>query len=501
VSDAWTIPDKWKRMAIAAAGMYVELFLASIAAFVWWFTHPGLINQLALNAIFVCSVSTLLFNANPLMKYDGYYILSDWLEIPNLRQKSATLLQRAVSQIGLGMEVLHDPFLPQRRRWLFASYSMASAIYRCFVTVSIFFFFYKVLEPYGFKVIGQILALLMIVGIALPPLVQVVRLFSIPGRLGQVKTSRALLTAALLSGLVLGALAIPLPHHVRCGLYVQPAHSATMYVKAPGRVRTLLAQPNQWVNAGDPVMELENSDLQMDLADLSGQNEVARKALQFAVRISHEDAKFAGDVETAEARLASVTTLASQRQRDLENLIIRAPISGVLVAADYVAPADDDDGNLGRWYGRVLEPRNIGSFVHEGTNVGQIVPDPTKLEAVLAIDQGDIEFIGKGQAVEMWIRECPTRTFRSQLSEVSCAQMKAVPRCLSQKFGGDLNTTTAADKSERPASTTYRVAVPLDDAQGTLLVGSSGKAKVRVGYRTIGQWLWRMICQTVRFEL
>jgi len=71
------LPSKWKRAAIGAAGMYVELILASIATWLWWFSHPGIFNQLCLDVMFVSSVSTLLFNANPLLRYDGYYILSE----------------------------------------------------------------------------------------------------------------------------------------------------------------------------------------------------------------------------------------------------------------------------------------------------------------------------------------------------------------------------------------------------------------------------------------
>ena len=88
VSDSWMLPNKWHRAAIGAAGMYVEVVLASICTFIWWFTEPGLFNYLCLNVMFICSVSTVMFNANPLLRYDGYYILADILEIPNLRQKA-----------------------------------------------------------------------------------------------------------------------------------------------------------------------------------------------------------------------------------------------------------------------------------------------------------------------------------------------------------------------------------------------------------------------------
>jgi putative peptide zinc metalloprotease protein len=83
VSDSWLLPNKWHRAAIGAAGMYVEITLASLATFLWWLTEPGLFNHICLSVMFVCSVSTILFNGNPLLRFDGYYILSDIAEIPN----------------------------------------------------------------------------------------------------------------------------------------------------------------------------------------------------------------------------------------------------------------------------------------------------------------------------------------------------------------------------------------------------------------------------------
>ena len=82
VSDSWMLPSKWQRAMIGAAGMYVEVIIASICTFLWWYSKPGLLNQLCLSTMFVCSVSTIVFNGNPLLRYDGYYILSDMLEIP-----------------------------------------------------------------------------------------------------------------------------------------------------------------------------------------------------------------------------------------------------------------------------------------------------------------------------------------------------------------------------------------------------------------------------------
>ena len=102
VSDSWMLPNRWHRAAIGAAGMYVEIVIASICTFIWWFSEPGFLNYVCLNVMFVSSVSTILFNANPLLRYDGYYILSDVMEIPNLRQKASSILSRKLGSWCLG---------------------------------------------------------------------------------------------------------------------------------------------------------------------------------------------------------------------------------------------------------------------------------------------------------------------------------------------------------------------------------------------------------------
>ncbi len=501
VSDAWTLANKWNRIAIAAAGMYVELFLASAAVLVWWFTEPGVVNQLALNAIFVCSVSTLLFNANPLMKYDGYYILSDLLEIPNLRQKSTALVQRAVTRWSMGIESYRDPFLPQRHRWFFAAYSIASVVYRWLITISIFFFFYTVLEPYGLQVVGQLMALMVMAGLLLSPAVQAIQFLSIPGRISQVKQSRAILTTVITLGTLAALLMIPVPHWIRCDLYVQPVHGATVYVKAPGRVKRILVEPNQRVQAGEILMELDNYELEVELAYLATQSNVASARRRSAIHISNSDPQYSGSVDTANASYVSFSKLAEQRRKDLDNLVVRAPISGILLAGDYVPKPAEDDGQLSAWHGRVLEQRNLGAVLLEGTTIGQIVPDARQLEAILAIDQGDIEFVGPSQPVEIWIRQTPGLTFAATTEQISTIEMKSVPRCLSAKYGGGMSTTTAADDSERPMSTIYRVSVPFQDPTQSIAAGSSGRAKIRVGNRSLGERFWRLICKTFRFEL
>jgi putative peptide zinc metalloprotease protein len=275
VSDSWLLPSKWKRAFIAAAGMYVELVLSSIAVFVWWFSQPGMINQLALNVIFISSVSTVLFNGNPLLRYDGYYILSDLLEIPNLRSKATSILQRTCGQWLLGIEARPDPFLPARKRWLFALYSVAAASYRWFITFSIFWFVYTLLEPYGFKIVGQFIALTALYGLLGMPLIQLYKFFSVPGRFGTVKPVRVGISAAVLFCLLGAILLVPIPHHVYCSLYVQPAGAANIFVDVPGKLEQIYSRPNQEVVEGQPILILSSRKLMVQLASMQTQLDLA----------------------------------------------------------------------------------------------------------------------------------------------------------------------------------------------------------------------------------
>ena len=182
-------PSKWQRAAIGAAGMYVELVLASSAPSSGGSPQPGLFNNLCLNVMFVCSVSTVIFNANPLFRYDGYYILADLTEIPNLRQKATTILSRKSASGSWAWNSPKTRSSPNATRSFFALYSVASAIYRWFVVFSILVPLQD-LQAVPLEVIGQIMVLASLWGLVVMPLYQVGKFFYVPGRLDKVKKVR-----------------------------------------------------------------------------------------------------------------------------------------------------------------------------------------------------------------------------------------------------------------------------------------------------------------------
>ena len=234
VSDSWMLPNKWHRVFIGAAGMYVELILASIATWIWWFSTDGMINFLCLSVMFICSVSTVMFNGNPLLRFDGYYILMDILEIPNLRQKSTEILKRWFQQYCLGLELQDNPFLPHRNQFWFALYTIAAVIYRWVVVFSIIIFLSNVLEPYGLKSIGRLIAVSGLVGMIVQPMWATFKFFRTPGRASKMKRNHVIATTVVGTTL-LGAFAfLPLPFHVDCAMEIQPENAAQVFAMVPG---------------------------------------------------------------------------------------------------------------------------------------------------------------------------------------------------------------------------------------------------------------------------
>ncbi len=176
VSDSWMLPSKWQRIAIAAAGIYVELILASVCTFVWWFSQSGVLNAVCLNTVLVCSLGTLLFNGNPLLRYDGYFILSDLVEVPNLAADSTAAAQRLLARWCLGLDVPLDRAAPTNRQALLLLYAVASTLYRWMVVIAVLWALNVLARPYHLQPLVALLGCVTLVGMVAPTMVAAARL-------------------------------------------------------------------------------------------------------------------------------------------------------------------------------------------------------------------------------------------------------------------------------------------------------------------------------------
>jgi putative peptide zinc metalloprotease protein len=480
--------------------MYVEVIIASIATFLWWNSHPGIFNQLCLDVMFVSSVSTILFNANPLLRYDGYYILSDVLEIPNLRQKATTILGRIASRWCLGIKQPEDPFLPQRNRGLFALYAVASSIYGWVVSLSIFLFVWSVFKPYRLEVLGQILAGAALWGLVVKPIHGMIKFLNVPGRRDEVKTKNLVFTAIVAAALA-GAIAlIPLPQRVWCAAELRPRGEETVYVTVPGRLESLAVKPGSLVKKGDEIARLSSIDLDLEIADLEGKASQSRSRLNSLERERFTDPAAGLEIGTVEESLKSVEEQLDKKRKDRRDLVLVAPRDGIVLPAPAVAPPKDGSGRLPPWSGNALKDKNLGATFLEGT-VLCMVGEPEKFEAVMVVDQSEVEFIAKGQQVDLKLDSFPWQTFTGTVAEIAETHIETSSERLSVKAGGQVPTETTEEGREQPISTSYEAMMSLDDTEAVLTPGMRGTARIKVGSRTVGQWLLRLIWQTFNFRM
>ena len=501
VSDSWMLPNKWKRVWIGAAGIYVEMILASFAAFVWWFTEQGTtINDLCLNMMFLNVVSTVLVNGNPLLRFDGYYILMDVLEIPNLRQKSTEVLKRWFQQTCLGLELQDDPFLPTRGRFMFGLFTVASVIYRWVVVFSICWFVIKVLEPYGLQVIGRMVAVIGFAGLIAQPIIQTWKFCRTPGRLSKVKRTPLLISLGILAAVVAAVCYIPLPHHIDCAFEVRPSEAGAVYAGSPGQIDWAI-EPKTLVSAGDPVAQLRNPDLQIRLAELRGEEEVANVQLRNLAYRSRGEAALKAQLETHKELLESIQSMRAETEEEIERLTVRAKRHGYVIEPPHRAAQDSKDGRLPGWTGSPLEERNRGALLTADDVICEI-GTPDAFEAVLIIDQGDVQLVRVGQAVDMKLDSLRLETFSGMITEKSNEPLDAASMSMSSQTGGDLQTEIDPKTGQiKPRNVSYQARVPIQVDRVKVRPGYRGSAKIHVDPMSLGSRLWRVIAQTFNFEL
>lgn len=501
VSDSWMLPNKWHRVFIGAAGMYVELILASIATWLWWFSEPGMFNFLCLSVMFICSVSTVMFNGNPLLRFDGYYILMDILEIPNLRQKSTEILKRWFQQYCLGLELQENPFLPHRNKWAFALYTVAAVTYRWVVVFSITLFLINVLEPYGLQSIGRTIAYAGLVGMLVQPIWASIKFLRTPGRASKMKRKNVLTSLAVVGVLAALVAYLPLPFHVDCAVEVQPQGASQVFAMVPGRLVAWERRPGDEVHAGDVVANLDSFDVRFQQAKMLGEYEMALLRYETVKEQKFKDPQALGQLEMVAELVKSKALLLAKANERVDMLTVRAAGDGVIMPAPpKPAPKASEKEQLPTWSGNPFDAKNDQAFFAE-SDLLCLVGDPQRMEAVLVVDQADIDLINIGVEADMKIDSAKLETFSGFVRQISEMDMKETPESLSKQVGGQLDTEMDSSGRLRPMSTSYQARVPLEDVEIPLRAGYRGQAKIYVGWKPLGWRLYRFLAKTFSFEM
>jgi len=249
-SASTVFKSKYQRALVGAAGVTVELFVAAIAFYVWLLIEPGMVRAMLFNVMLIAGVSTLLFNGNPLLRYDAYYILADLIEIPNLAARSTRYLGYLIERYLLGVHESEPPNATFGEKVWFVCYGVSSTIYRILVTIAIAMFIAG-----RFFVVGVILALWAVGAMAVFPVFKAVKHLVGSPRLHKHRSRAITVTTALVLAVTGFILFVPMPYHSHAEGVVWLPEQAVVRAGANGYFQDFLINPGAAVVKGQALAQ------------------------------------------------------------------------------------------------------------------------------------------------------------------------------------------------------------------------------------------------------
>ncbi len=478
-SSSWALPSKWHRAAVGLAGLWIELALAAGAVIAWANLAPGDLRTILYNMIFVAGVSSVLFNGNPLLRYDAYYVLSDLLETPNLAQRSKGYLYYLVKRYLFGVR---RPFCPAHsggeKLW-FTLYGLASTIFRVFISLRILLF---VADKLFF--LGMALAAMAFVGWVVIPLGRFLQYLLASPELNRSRGRAVGVSSTLLAGAVFLLGVARFDDHVRFEGVVEPQDMAMIYSGAEGRLVTAglsPSQPDRWVEpSGQTLLEMSNPQLQARFA----QAKLNLEILQLRRGLAMEQNPLA--VEVIEAQVRSARQEMKLLKARIEALAPAAPLPGAWIAPKLA--------------------RRKGAWLEAGEQIG-LVADTRRLIIRGAVGQEDATLLlqqmrtsSAGRGVQARLKGRPETQFSGKLVHIAQAGQLDLPsRALGLLAGGTIPTATDDRQAVQAAEHFFNAVVQVDPDSGPpLRIGQRVVVRVALKPKPLAAQWFRTVRQLVQ---
>ena len=459
-SAAWAFREKYKRIFVSAAGMIVELFIAALALIIWTSVEPGIIKDAALSAFLIGSVSTILFNANPLLRFDGYYILQDLIEIPNLYSRSGKYNLYLMKRYILGQtNAVTSATDVTERPWLFG-YGVLAWLYRVFITFTIAFFLAS-----KYFVLGVALALWSLTMMFLMPLYKGIRFLLTDKSITGFRMQSIGRTVAIVASIALVISLIPFSLHTNAEGIVWVPDQAQIFAETDGFVSEVKAQPGEAIASGSHVLQLVNPNIDARSKVLSSKYE--------ELTIRHKSEKFSDPVQADQTMEEIKTTEADwqQLQTEKDAQTLASPGDGTFVISH--------------------EQNMIGRYVKKGEAVGYVV-NPEELIVRVVVPQTSVGlFAKKVKNVSVRLAEQPGKALPATILRQTPAGSLSLPsRALGAAGGGEI----AVDSKDQQGTTAVNMVFQLDlgipDNSITSGLGTRAYVRVNHGREILAlQWL------------
>lgn len=462
-TDIWRFDRRQHRMLVCASGMIAEGVLAAIGLLVWLTVEPGLLANLGFAIALTGSVTTLFLNANPLLKFDGYQILQDALDMPNLAPRSSKYLTYLCRKFLLGVQSLRSPATGRgERRWLI-SYGVSAGIYRWFITLTIALYLAS-----KYPVLGGLLAGFALYQLGLKPCLKAARYLSTSEELNASRPRAMLTTMGLVAAVAGIVFLVPVPTHTRAEGVIDVPHQAQLFAPQTGELAEVFVAQGDSVEVGQPILRVEDPVLTTRVAVLKSELDVL--TLQYRAALINEPVS----APSLRQDMKDTRNTLNQLSESLSELIIRASVPGVLSLSP--------------------ESSRVGEYIQAGTSLGHIV-DSQDLHVKAVVKQKDISRVEDGvRSVNIRLAERFSDSISGVLSQQTPAANRELPsKALAGGGYGGIPVASSRDEGWETVDPVFHLEIDLPE--DTSAVGIGGRAYVTLEHQpeSIGKRSWRAL--------
>ncbi|MDY7010627.1 MAG: PqqD family peptide modification chaperone [Planctomycetota bacterium] len=474
-SSAWAFRNKWHRVVVGAAGMFVELAIAAVAAIIWANTRSGTAaHAVCYNIMFIAGVSSLLFNGNPLLRYDAYYILSDLLEIPNLAQRSKEYIYYLVKRYVWSVRQARNPAHTSGERGWFVFYGIASTIYRIFIFSMILLFLTDRLpKPLAIVAIGfgAVAALTWLC----IPLGKFIRYLATSGELARQRQRAVASTLVFIMVVFIGLGLISVPDRCRVEGIVEPINISIIHAEADGFVRDFLPSGRRVSPDGPVLLRCENPELKAQHEHLLAE----RRRLQVRLRIAQTQEPAAAQILTEQIVAIDEQILRTEEQIAL--LSLRA-------------------GMTGKWISPEID-RIKGGYVHRGDKVGLVADLERVFVRAVADQQAAAMLVSEAyDDVEIRLKGRSDMQVSGKKLQILPAGSKRLPSAaLGYAVGGTMQTAPDDPHGTKSSERFFEIHVlPGEDKDVKLLSGQRVVVRFEMPAKPLLVQWWRSLLQLIQ---
>ncbi|AOR60074.1 HlyD family efflux transporter periplasmic adaptor subunit [Pectobacterium parmentieri] len=469
-SGSWKLTRRRQRMAIGAAGMMTELALAAWATLAWSFLPDGMLRSAAFMLATTTWIMTLAINLSPLMRFDGYFLLSDGLQVPNLQNRGFAIGRWKMREWLFGLGDAPPEHFPRWLQRTLVGYAFAVWIYRFFLFTGIAILVYHM----AFKLLGMLLFAIEIGYFVVMPVVNEVREWS--KRRKDYRMNRNMTTTLAVSAVVLILLMIPWQRSVYAPALLRAEQQSSLYMPVPAMIQRIEVQVGQPVHAGQTLFTLSSDALAHERQQLERQ--IATLNWQSTFQVFNKEA--AGDHQRVKQEHEAALQKLQVLQRQSEQLTVRAPIDGVV--ADMATPLE-----AGEWLGQ-------GEWL-------AVVTKPTGGLVEAFVSEKDWQRLSTGAKGTFYLQDVSRSSLPLTIVEIASTatrDLNAAPE-LASVYGGDIATLSDAQRKLHPEQAVYRVllSLPADYRiqpqvlRGTVVMDGEAQSLLIRGWKVVSAVLIR----------